>query len=428
VPVTDRRHPARRARPDDDRGAVALLVAAMLVVILGLAALVVDLGLARDQSRVAQNAADAGALAAATCMVSLTSGCNNTTAATARARSYVTANGWDGPTTGVTFDLAARTVSVTLPARRGPTLFASALGQGAPDVARSAVATWDRSGGGCSLCVLNDMTLTANADLTMDQGDLLVNGNLALGPNARVVDTGGRIFVNGSVTGSNLARTLLQDVSGVLVPTAVPKTGPITPPIVDVSNSLGQPVAPNPPGPACAPGTYASVGNCTTFGSGVYVLTSLSSFAGARTIQATGVTFVLACSSVTAGATRSSPCTPGQSGGAIDVRGGATLTVTVSSPPVYVGICLGLAIVSDPNNTGGLLVNGGGSGSTGRLNVTGSIYMRSGTLTYGGGPDLTVNGNVIVGNYAGNGNTGTVHALGCGNGGGAAGGSVHLLR
>ncbi len=425
--MTARRTLSGRVRADDDRGAVALLVAAMLVVLLGLAALVVDLGLARDQARVAQNAADAGALAAATCMASLTSGCNSTAAATAKAQSYVTANGWDGATTGVTFDLAAQTVSVALPPRRGPTLFAGAVGGGAPAVARSAVATWNGAGSGCSLCVLNDMTLTANADLTMDQGDLLVNGNLALGPNARVVDTGGRIFVNGSVTGSNLARTLLQDVSGVLVPTAVPKTGPITPPIVDVSSSLGRPVAPSPSG-ACTPGTYASVGNCTSFGSGVYVLTGLSSFAGARTIQATGVTFVLTCSSVTAGVTRSSTCTPGQSGGAIDVRGGTTLTVSVSSPPVYVGICLGLAIVSDPNNTGGLLVNGSGSGNTGRLNVNGSIYLRSGTLTYGGGPDLTVNGNVIVGNYAGNGNTGTVHALGCGNGGGAAGGSVHLLR
>lgn len=425
--MTARRTSTHRARPDDDRGAVALLVAAMLVVILGLAALVVDLGLARDQARVAQNAADAGALAAATCMASLTSGCNSPTAATAKARSYVTANGWDGATTGVTFDLAAQTVSVTLPPRTGPTLFAGAVGQSAPAVARSAVATWNGAGSGCSLCVLDDMTLTANADLTLDQGDLLVNGDLALGPNARVVDTGGRIFVNGSVTGSNLARTLLQDVSGVLAPAAVPKTGPITAPVVDVSRSLGQPVAPSPSG-ACTAGTYASVGNCTSFGAGVYVLTGLSSFAGTRTIQATGVTFVLTCSSAAGGVTRSSACSPGQSGGSIDVRGGATVNVTVSSPPVYVGVCLGLAIVSDPNNTGGLLVNGSGSGNTGRLNVTGSIYLRSGTLTYGGGPDLTVNGNIIVGNYAGNGNPGTLHALGCGNGGGSAGGGVHLLR
>lgn len=418
---------ARRSRPDDDRGAVAVLVAAMLAVFLGLGAMVVDLGLTRDRSRVAQNAADAGALAAATCMASLTSGCNNVAAATTKARSYITENGWDGATSGVTFDLAAATVSVALPLRAGSTIFAGAVGQSAPAVSRSATATWNGAGSGCSLCVLKDMTLTANADLTLDQGDLLTDGNLALGPNARVVDTGGRIFVNGTVTGSNLSRTLIQDVTGVLAPTAVPKAGQITAPVVDVSGVLGRPVAPSPSG-ACTSGTYASVGNCTTFAAGTYVLTGLSSFTGNGTVQATGVTFVLTCSSTVLGVTRSSACPSGGSGGSIEVKGRVTLNVSVSSPPVFASICLGLAIVSDPNNTGGLLVNGGGGANTGRLNVTGSIYLRSGTLTYGGGPDLNVDGNIIVGNYAGNGNPGILHALGCGPASGPAGGGVHLLR
>ena len=87
-----------------------------------------------------------------------------------------------------------------------------------------------------------------------------------------------------------------------------------------------------------------------------------------------------------------------------------------------------MAIVSDPNNTGGLLINGNGGGNAGRLSVTGSVYLKSGTLTYGGGPDLTVDGNIIVGNYAGNGNTGNLHALGCGPSAGPGGGGVHLLR
>jgi len=261
----------------------------------------------------------------------------------------------------------------------------------------------------------------------MDAGDLLVNRDLALGPNARVVDTGGRLFVNGNVTGSNLSRTLLQDVTGVLAPTAVPRAGTITAPVVPVSGVLGQQVLPSPAG-RCSPGTYASVGNCTSLDAGVYVLTGLSSFAGTGTVQATGVAFVLTCSSLTAGVTRSSACAPGQSGGSIEVKGQVTVNVSVASPPLFGSICVGLAIVSDPNNTGGILVNGGGGVNAGRLNVTGSVYLRSGTLTYGGGPDLTVNGNIIVGNYVGNGNPGLVHALGCGNGAGPAGGGVHLLR
>ena len=52
-------------RQRDDRGAVVLLVAAMTVVIFGVAALVVDLGQARVVRREAQSASDSSALAAA---------------------------------------------------------------------------------------------------------------------------------------------------------------------------------------------------------------------------------------------------------------------------------------------------------------------------------------------------------------------------
>jgi Flp pilus assembly protein TadG len=407
-----------RPRTEDDRGVVAILVAALLVVLLGLAALVVDLGFARDQTRVAQNAADAAALAAATCMASLTSGCNNAAAATEKAQRYITTNGWDATGSDVSFDLAAQTVSVTLPARQEPTFFARAVNSNAPSVTRSAVATWNGAGSGCSLCVLNDVNVQANSDLTMDSGDLLINRDLVLAPNAAVVDTGGRIFVNNSVTGSITAGTLLQDVTGALSPAAVPKTGSITPPVVDVSRSLGQPVAASPSG-ACRPGTYARLDACTSLAAGVYVVTSATSFTRNVTIRATGVTFVLACAS----AGRSSLCAPNASGGSIEVGGQASLDLTVSSPPLYAGVCAGLAIVSDPNNTGQLWVHG----TQAQLTVTGSIYLRSGTLNYAGGPDLNVSGNIIAGNYLASGNPGILHAEGC-PAASVTGGGVHLLR
>ena len=177
-----------------------------------------------------------------------------------------------------------------------------------------------------------------------------------------------------------------------------------------------------------------SVANCTSFGRGVYVLTGLSSFTGNGTTSATGVTFVLTCSTRMGNVTLPSLCLPGQSGGSIEVKGGATVNVSMDSPPFYANICLGLAIVSDPNNTGGISVSGNngngnnGNGNSGRLNVTGSIYLQSGTLTYGGGPAFTVDGNILVGNYAGNGNNGVLHAQGCNNGAGPPGGGVHLLH
>ena len=54
-----------RLRLVDDRGAVALLTGLLAVVLFGMAAFVVDLGVARDNRRQAQNTADAAALAAA---------------------------------------------------------------------------------------------------------------------------------------------------------------------------------------------------------------------------------------------------------------------------------------------------------------------------------------------------------------------------
>ena len=53
----------RRSR--DDSGAILVLFALMLVVMLGFSALVIDLGMARSKKRQIQNTADSSALAAA---------------------------------------------------------------------------------------------------------------------------------------------------------------------------------------------------------------------------------------------------------------------------------------------------------------------------------------------------------------------------
>ena len=170
--------------------------------------------------------------------------------------------------------------------------------------------------------------------------------------------------------------------------------------------------------------------NCTSFGKGVYVLTGLSSFTGNSTTSATGVTFVLTCSTRTGNVTLPSLCAPGQTGGSIEVKGGAT------AERVHGLASLLRQHLPRPGHRQrpeqhrrplGQRHSGNGNNG-GRLNVTGSIYLRSGTLTYGGGPDLTVNGNILVGNYAGNGNPGVLQAQGCNFGAGPPGGGIHLLH
>ena len=73
-------------RRTDETGAVAVLVAVLSLVLFGLAALVVDLGMARDTRRMAQNTADSAALAAGN-VIYLT-GPANPSAAIAAAKEY----------------------------------------------------------------------------------------------------------------------------------------------------------------------------------------------------------------------------------------------------------------------------------------------------------------------------------------------------
>ena len=77
---------------------MALVVALMTLVFCGLLALVVDLGVARDQERLAQNAADAAALAAASSLAHTVNPSavtpNEIAQAQALATQYVAVNGW----------------------------------------------------------------------------------------------------------------------------------------------------------------------------------------------------------------------------------------------------------------------------------------------------------------------------------------------
>ena len=78
-----------RARPArTESGAVAILVAFFALVVFGLAALVVDLGAARDARRMSQNASDASALAAANAVYNTGSNTSHVAAAVAAAKSY----------------------------------------------------------------------------------------------------------------------------------------------------------------------------------------------------------------------------------------------------------------------------------------------------------------------------------------------------
>jgi Flp pilus assembly protein TadG len=129
-----------RARARDERGAVGVMVALMLVPLLGFAAIAIDLSALRSEQQQLRNGADAAALAVATDCA--WNACGDPAAT---AVSLVTRNsGQDGATLKtptVTVDSTARTVSVTASAKQKH-WFAPVLGHDSSTVAVTSSAAW----------------------------------------------------------------------------------------------------------------------------------------------------------------------------------------------------------------------------------------------------------------------------------------------
>lgn len=147
----------RRLDPAGERGAVAVTVAVMLVVLLGSAAIAVDVGALYLEKRELQNGADAGALAIGQdCAASVASaGCADIATALTTARTYANANARDAAATvadsgGVAFDHTANKVTVTVDTddpsssdrSRLAHWFAPLLGADATAVTAKGVAIW----------------------------------------------------------------------------------------------------------------------------------------------------------------------------------------------------------------------------------------------------------------------------------------------
>jgi Putative Flp pilus-assembly TadE/G-like len=128
-----------------ERGQALVIVAISMVVMVGVAALAIDIAAWYDRHHQAQVAADAAALAAAHCMASST--CMTTGAAVGVATNYASANGVTISTSNVNFNGA--TVTVTTP-NPGPAIFAGVFGIGSSAQTAQAAATWTSTNSACS--------------------------------------------------------------------------------------------------------------------------------------------------------------------------------------------------------------------------------------------------------------------------------------
>lgn len=379
----------------DERGAVAVLVALIAVVLLMAASFVIDLGLARDVRGRAQNAADASALAAGNVLYDA-KGDPQIALATATAQDFaaenfgVAAAAWGGckdpghltyaPTTQcISFDDPDRPsrVRVRVPQRAVKTALAGLMGVSEFHIGAGATSTIDPGVVfKCSLCVLGEGPHTlGNGDATVTASSVHFNGSVSTGPNGHVeaIGDGNEITVEDSATGN------------------------YSPAAESVAKKMGDPLGgwplPAPYGPRrtdpCTdgPGVYgdATLGNkenCT-LAPGLYVLTGTWTMANKTVLTGAGVTIYAVCGTPTA-PTR---CAQGQAGGAFDATNSNGVNLTSGAPGFG-----DLAIVYDRNNTRVLNIQGNGE-----TTITGTIYALSSLLYANGNSGNEVSsGSIIV--------------------------------
>jgi Flp pilus assembly protein TadG len=127
----------RKINARDERGQSLVIVVLAMVVMVGMAAVAIDIASWYQKHHRAQVAADAAALAAAHCLASLN--CTTTNAASTVATSYASTNGVPISTDSVAFSSTNITVTTQAPA---PPLFAKVLGFNTVTATAKAVATW----------------------------------------------------------------------------------------------------------------------------------------------------------------------------------------------------------------------------------------------------------------------------------------------
>ena len=420
-----------RGRSRDEEGLVAVLFALTAVILLVLAAMVVDLGLARDTRRQSQNAADASSLAAANVLYPTSGQCVDVTAQTVppcfkdavkAATDYATQNFqvsatewsscsdgghyWVPPSTSACISFTDDTLStaqpaqptkvrVVVPTRKVKTAFGILAGTSEIPISASArTALTPGSARSCGLCLLGTGTSgLGNGDVTVIGGSVHSNGTIDSGPNGHMTATPSpnTISVSGTCPG-NCSPQAIEGVAPIddpyLSTVALPPT----------SEMAGLQVKTDP----CTqgPGRYGAVNlpnSQCTLAPGLYVLTGTWGMGNNTLLKGiTGVTLYATCG------TPATPtvCTSGQTGGRLDTKNGDTQLVAPTT-----GVLKGMAIIYDRQNKAALNIQGNGNSY-----VTGAIYAAKALLEFPGNTCVTVtNGPIIVESLYGNGNTGCVN-------------------
>ena len=390
-----------RGRGEAERGSVAVTVALSLTVLLGFAALVVDIGLNWAARTSAQTAADSAALAGASSLLS-----DGGLAAITTVEDFLNRNvgglvelpddaGWatDGdvgngevvcwtmpdpvPGPGAACPDGSNALQVTTPPIVVRYAFASVLGKTTSSIkARAAAGAGPAAPNNCVLCVLDPddngaLEVIGLGGIDVDGGGIVVNSDH---PNAVVLASAGDIAANQiRVVGGVDDRGI-----GSLLPPAEEGGPPVPDPLADLlpPDELALPPTPaatpvqNITSPATlTPGIYDSinvdVGGFLTLEEGVYVVTEPAGFRvrnGGQVLEGDGATIYLACSDYPA------PC-DNELGARFRLDDGSQFQ---ASPPAS-GDYAGLSIFADRGNTRSTLLFGD-------VHLRGAVYTASSRL------------------------------------------------
>jgi Flp pilus assembly protein TadG len=390
------------SRDGGRRGAVAVLVALMLVVIIGFVSLGTEVVLLLLTSRHMQSAADTAALAAETARLS-GSPANYAQEAFALSAAAGFANGQSGTTVTVNsppksgnYANVANAVEVLI-AQPQTLALAQVLysGTAPPFTVRARAVAHPSSNGSCTLT----LDSTGNGSLSMN-GTTVAN---LVGCDASVNSTSATAVT--LVGGATLNANRLYDAGGYTLKGGAQINGAITTQAAPTADPYAGYVMPaagaclqtrfNPPASVTiSPGTYCiginvHNGVVLTLNPGVYIIDRGSfNVTGGGSLSGAGVTIVLTSS------TGASYATVGISGGA---------TVTLSAPSS--GAMAGLVFFQDRNApANGTNTFNGGAGQS----ITGALYFPQQSVTFGGGTasnttcvqviawDLTLDGNATL--------------------------------
>lgn len=391
----------------DESGVIAVVVAITAVAMFVVAAMVIDLGAARDTRRQSQNAADASALAGANYLYPSAPSCtlvnpNGTkqkpciSDAVESAKDYAQANfdvnpaDWTGCTddarpsgysavTGqtacISFDslTTPHRVRVKIPTRDVKTGLGALAGVKQIPVTSSADA-FIAPGAKCGLCFLGTVS-TNNTDFSVVAASIAVNGNINAGPNSNWTATS--IGVAGSVSGGNYspAWTGIPPFDDPFKDLALPidtsdksKYPDRSDPCADAKNGGGQ-------------GVYGSLtipkGTCKML-PGVYVITGAWGLKNNTLLTSSGgVTLYI------------------KKTGSVDFKNG---DVDLTAPTA--GDTAGFVLLADRDASNDITLQGNGN-----TEMTGKVYAKSATFSFNGnscfgfsGGPVVVNGASSVGN------------------------------